>query len=194
MPNALRSLDEFLCGVTDLVFVNDSPEPDDGAWLSQYGKVINVGGKGYTKAMHEVCRAAEGAPIMFWEEDFQLLERVHLDALDEILWHRPYLAQVALLRGPHFPVEHEHGGLIEALVAQGHTFPTVDGVIEQTATFTCNPSVWRAHVTDLGWPQRGGFTEEVKRDELLKLGYRFGWLPGIRVSHNGIREGHGYKA
>jgi hypothetical protein len=54
--------------------------------------------------------------------------------------------------------------------------------------------VWRAHVTDLGWPQRGGWTEEVKRDELLKLGYRFGYLPGVRVSHTGERTGKGYRA
>jgi hypothetical protein len=180
--------------MTDLVFVNDSPDPDDSAWLAQYGKVIDVGCKGYTQAMRVVCDAAASEPIMFWEEDFELLEPVHLDDLDELLWYRPYLAQIALLRGPHFDIEHHHGGLIEALVAQGHTFIDVDGIIEQTSTFTCNPSVWRAHVSDLGWPQAGGFTEEVKRDELLSLGYRFGFLPGIRVQHSGTRQGKGYRA
>lgn len=194
IPDALRSLDAYLHGMSDLVFVNDSPDPEDSAWLAQYGKVIDVGGQGYTKAMQVVCHAAEGQPIMFWEEDFELLTHTHLEDLNEILWHRPHLAQIALLRGPHFPIEHEHGGLIEALVAQGHSFPEIGGVIEQTATFTCNPSVWRAHVTDLGWPQYGGYTEEVKRDDLLRLGYRFGFLPGIRVSHSGIRQGKGYRA
>lgn len=192
--NALRSLDIHLTGMTDLVIVNDSPDPDDGAWLSQYGKVIEVGGKGYTAAMSHVCRAAEGEPIMFWEEDFQLLAPTDLNEMNEILYHRPYLAQIALLRGPHFPIEHQHGGLIEALVAQGHSFTNVAGVIEQTATFTCNPSVWRADVTNTLWPQRGGYTEEVKRDQLLAQGYRFGFLPGIRVEHDGERTGKGYSA
>ena len=191
---ALASLDTHLTGMTDLVIVNDSPCPDDGAWLAQYGKVVNVGGLGYTVAMYKVCEAAEGMPIMFWEEDFQLLEPVNLDQMNEILYYRPYLAQIALLRGPHFPIEHKYGGLIEALEAQGHTFTEVAGVIEQTATFTANPSVWRAHVTDQGWPQWGGWTEEVKRDLLLGQGYRFGYLPGIKVAHEGERSGHGYRA
>jgi hypothetical protein len=101
------------------------------------------------------------------------------------------LAQIALLRGPHFPIEHEHGGVIEALKHQGHTFHNVAGIIEHTATFTANPSLWRADVFATGWPH-GRLSEELKRDELLHRNYRFGYLPGIRVAHHGQREGHGY--
>jgi hypothetical protein len=191
VPDALRSLDQFVTGITDLVFIDDSGNADTSTWLAQYGKVVEVGGRGYNAAMKAACDAAEGQPCLWWEEDFTALVPVDLTHIAELLFHRPYLAQIALLRGPHFPVEHEHGGVIEALVAKGHTFTEVNGVIEQTATFTGNPSVWRGEVFRAGWPV-GKWSEERKRDLLLRESYRFGYLPGIRVGHDGVRSGHSY--
>lgn len=191
ITDCLRSVDRCLTGHTDITFIDDSGDTQHSQWLTRYGKVVEVGGGGYTAAMREACKEA-GVQQCFWlEEDFTILEPVHLDELAEILWHRPYLAQIALLRGPHFPVEHQHGGLIEALQAQGHSFTEVHGVIEHTATFTANPSLWRAEVWAAGWPT-GRWSEEMKRDQLLTKGYRFGFLPRIRVAHHGEREGHGY--
>ena len=191
VTDALASLDAMVTGVTDLVFIDDSGDPDTTGWLASYGKVIDVGGRGYNAAMKAACAAAEGQQCLWLEEDFTFTVRTHLAALAEILWHRPYLAQVALLRGPHFPTEHAHGGLIEALEAKGHVFTDVNGVLEQTATFTCNPSVWRGEVFASGWPD-GRWSEDRKRDQLLAAGYRFGYLPGIRVNHTGERSGHDY--
>ncbi|CAM5737576.1 hypothetical protein MAUB1S_02905 [Mycolicibacterium aubagnense] len=191
LPDTLRSLDRHVTGVDDLIFIDDSGEPDHAAWLSQYGKVIEVGRRGYGEAMKAACRAAEGREAFWLEEDFTFTEPVSLPAMSEILYHRPYLAQVALLRGPHFPVEHRYGGVIEALVAQGHQFVDVLGVLEHTATFTGNPSVWRAEVLAAGWPD-GQWSEERKRDVLVRQGYRFGYLPGIKVCHSGERTGFGY--
>jgi hypothetical protein len=82
-------------------------------------------------------------------------------------------------------------GVIQALLARGFNFTLVDGLIEHTATFTCNPSMWRAEVFALGWPQVA-FSENVKRHQLLAHGYRFAYLPGIRVAHHGINSGHSY--
>ena len=192
IPTCIASMDRHLRGVDDVVLVNDSPDPAIGAWLSQYGKVIEVGGKGYTRAMNEVCRAAEGKEAFILEEDFEFLTNIEMDELHEILYHRPYLAQVVLLRGPHFAIEHRHGGLIEALEAKGHNFIDVNGVIEHTACFSMNPSLVRGEVWDQGWPQTGKFTEEIKGDILRQQGYRFGYLPGVRVAHHGARVGHGY--
>jgi hypothetical protein len=192
IEDCMRSMDQHLKGVSDVVFIDDSGDPDHGDWLADYGKVVQVGGCGYTAAMGKACEAAEGRECFWLEEDFTFLEDISLPMMSEILFHRPYLAQLALLRGPHFPIEHQHGGLIEALIAKGHQFNDVNGVIEQTATFTGNPSLWRGEVWAQGWPQRGRWTEEVKRDMLLPRGYRFGYLPRIRVEHHGERVGTGY--
>ena len=187
----LRSLDANLTGFDELVFIDDSGDPEHSEWLAQYGKVVEVGRRGYTAAMLSMCQAANGRACFVMEEDFTLTAKVALASLHEILWYRPYLAQIALLRGPHFPIEHRCGGLIEALAAGGHRFDTVRGVIEHTATFTCNPSLWRADVFARGWPL-GYYSEELKRDALIAAGYRFAHLPGIRCAHHGQRLGFGY--
>lgn len=188
---ALTSIDANLTGVSDLVFIDDSGDPEHSEWLRQYGMVYEVGGRGYGAAMKQLCAAAEGDEAYVHEEDFRVLEPVDLGHLSDILYQRPYLAQVALLRGPHFPVEHEHGGLIEALEAKGEIFTNVMGVLEQTATFTCNPSVWRGEVFAAGWPA-GKWSEDRKRNLLRQQGYRFGFLPGVKVEHDGVRSGHSY--
>jgi hypothetical protein len=193
IEDCLKSMDAHLKGISDVVFIDDSGDTEHRGWLAQYGKVIEVGpvNMGYTKAMRVLSEAAEGEQAFILEEDFTFLEDIHLDQLSEILWYRYYLAQIALLRGSHFPVEHIHGGLIAALEHQGHRFIEVDGIIEQTATFTMNPSLVRGEVWAAGWPV-GRWSEERKRDQLLGLGYRFGYLPGVRVEHHGTREGMGY--
>lgn len=193
IQDCLASVDKHLKGVTDIVFVDDSGDSDHRKWLAKYGRAEKVadGNVGYTAAMQKVCEVADGMPSMFLEEDFTFLEDIHLDKMLEILHNRPYLAQIALLRGAHFPIEHEHGGLIEALEHRGYTIREVGGILEQTATFTCNPAVWRGEVFAAGWPW-ARWSEERKRDLLLSEGYRFGYLPGIRVAHHGERTGHGY--
>lgn len=190
IEDALTSIDRFVYGISELVFVDDSNNPEHSEWLRQYGRVIETHGRGYNAAMQAVVAELSGNYGMFWEEDFTALEPIFLDLMEEHLVTHPYLAQVALLRGPWFPIEHQHGGLIEALEAKGETFTLVDGVLEHTATFTCNPAVW-SPVASMSWPV-GNWSEEQKRLELIKAGYKFSHLPGIRVAHNGVRSGHGY--
>lgn len=191
IENCLKSVDQNVKGVTDLIFIDDSDDPETSTWLSQYGKVVEVGGRGYGAAMKAACHAAEGQQAFWLEEDFTINVPTNLLELSEILYHRPYLAQIALLRGPHFPIEHQHGGLIEALIFKGHTFTEINGVIEHSACFTGNPSVWRGEVFAAGWPT-GHLSEEIKGRQLLSHGYRFGYLPGIRVTHSGERTGYDF--
>lgn len=193
IEDCLRSVDEHLRGVTDLVFVDDSGDQDHRHWLAQHGTVQPVGEHqaGYNKAMKTVCHVADGQEGMFLEEDFTFIEEVHLEQMSEMLYHRPYLAQVTLLRQAWFPVEIVHGGLIEALRAKGYEFQDACGLIEQTATFSCNPAVWRGPVFASGWPD-GKWSEEIKRDNLLAEGYRFAWVPGVKVHHSGERQGFDY--
>lgn len=197
VPRLLESINCHVSGITRLAFVDDSGEPQP--WLSAHGDVSQTLGAGYNAAMQEVCRLARelapAKPFAFIEEDFTFSDDVDLEQLGAILMKRPHLAQIALLRGPHFPIEHAHGGLLEGLTArlgpEKVQLEFVDGIWEQRGTFTCNPSVWRPEVAQSGWP-RGRWSEDRKRDELLAAGYRFGFLPGVKVTHDGIRSGHGY--
>lgn len=193
IEECLRSVDEHLRGVTGLTFIDDSGDQEHRDWLKQFGRVVHVSDQqaGYGAAMKAVCKTAEGREAMFLEEDFTFITEVSLEAMAEVLWHRPYLAQVALLRQPWFPNEIVHGSLMKALEARGYEFQEVCGVIEQDATFTCNPAVWRGPVFASGWPE-GKWSEDRKRDELLAQGYRFSWLPGVRVHHSGERQGFDY--
>lgn len=190
IEQCLRSLDEQVSGVTSITFIDDSGDSAHARWLAQYGTVVDLPQVGYMKAYEALCANAHADSFVL-EEDFTFLEPISLDELGQHLQDRPYLAQVALLRGPHYPPEHRWGGVIQALLARGFNFNLVDGLIEHTATFTCNPSMWRAEVFALGWPQTA-FSENVKRHQLLAHGYRFAYLPGIRVAHHGINSGHSY--
>lgn len=189
--DCIDSVSSNVTGRTDIVFIDDSGDPANSEYLRRYGEVVETGGVGYTQAMMKLCAAADGQQCFVLEEDFTIEQPVNLVEIGEMLWHRPYLAQIALLRQPVYQIEHEHGGVVEALEAGGHRFNTVGGLIEQTATFTANPSVWRGDVFSTGWPD-AKWSEEAKRDELLARGYRFAYLPGIRCHHHGEREGYGY--
>lgn len=191
LPRCIQSLKQHVVGVSDIVFVDDSGDAETHEWIRRHGTLVDVGGCGYGAAMKAACEAAEGEMAFWVEEDFSFLQEVRLGEIRQILHDRPYLAQIALLRGPHFEVEHEHGGVIEALKAKGHEFRDVQNVIEHRATFTGNPSVWRGSVFASGWPDCK-WSEDAKRDQLLKQGYRFGYLPGIRVEHDGVRSGKNY--
>ena len=187
----LESIHKHLKGFGDITFIDDSGDPEHVDWLRQYGKVVASDSQGYRTAMTLACNEAGGREAFWIEEDFMFLQDIDLGDLSDILYHRPYLAQVVLLRGPHFPVEHEHGGLIEALEARGQKFTDVNGIIEHTACFSMNPTLIRGEVWAQGWPL-GKWSEAIKGDILRNQGYRFGYLPGIRVEHHGERSGHSY--
>jgi hypothetical protein len=194
LGRALKSIHEHVKGVDRITVVDDSGRQEVIDWIisrPDVDRVVDVGGYGYNEAMREVCKAAGDEAFMFWEEDFTAIQDIDLDEMQRPLDARPYLAQIALLRQPWFPNEIQAGGLIEALQARGHRVEEVYGVLEQTATFTCNPALWRAGIASSGWPE-GKWSEDMKRDELLADGYRFGFLPGVRVHHDGVRVGHGY--
>ena len=195
---ALDSLAEYSTGVESVTVVDDSGHAVTRAALASMPGVDHVvpvahGNAGYSEAMQVICETAGNSQFAFIEEDFELTAAVDFDELGSMLRARPHLAQIALLRGPHFPIEFEHGGLLEALEARlpGSVLGEVDGIIEQVGTFTCNVAVWADEIAAQGWPQVT-WSEDAKRDELLAQGYRFGYLPGVRTRHDGERSGHGY--
>jgi len=222
VQRALESLNDNGDGLDELIIVDDSGQPtwaEQMRWLKfrtadggfSHPHVIELARRGYNVAMQTVLRhAPHDAPFLFWEEDFTLDVPTSFRELQVILEHSPDLAQVALLRGPHFPIEHEQGGLLEGLVARlgadrvglkrenrtllsnaDGTMTLTTDLITQRGTFTCNPSVWAPIVKQLGWP-RGNWSEDKMRDRLLARGYQFAFIDGVRVTHDGVRSGHGY--
>jgi hypothetical protein len=170
IAQTVPSMAKHLTGVGDMVIVDDSGDTAYREWLvTEFpdALVTAVGehAAGYWRAMRCVWRIARdsGAPaIWFHEDDFVLLDDVDLTELAGILAERRHLTQIALLRGPWWPNEHEHGGLIPALEAQGQTFTEHnDGEhwwIEHRACFTANPTLipWRTFEHD--WPS-GAWSE-----------------------------------
>lgn len=220
VKRAIESLSENARGITELIVVDDSGQStwsEQMRWLklTQPGldgsivpTVIETHKQGYNRAMQAVLRLAPSyQPFLFWEEDFTLEVETDFAQLGLLLSNNPDLAQIALLRGPHFPIEHEHGGLLPALEARlgadrvglrtEHrsielaTATLSEDLHIQRGTFTCNPSVWAPIVKQLGWP-RGSWSEDKMRDRLLHRGYEFAFVPGERVVHDGVRSGFGY--
>lgn len=205
VTRALASLQAHLTGWDSLTIIDDSGNSE---WVDFYErilvefpggksfrpKVVAFPQKGYNVAMREVCRQARDERFMFWEEDFVLKVPVDLRELEVILDERPGLAQVALLRGPHFPIEHQFGGLLEGLQARrphAEIVHEADGLIVQKEIFTCNPAVWQEGIAARGWPL-GKWSEDAFTRELQSAGYAFAYLPGVRVTHDGERSGFGY--
>lgn len=196
LPDTLHALRRLVFGWDELVIVDDSGDEDHRqrtAAQNPEATLVPVAPEpaGYTTAMSVVTDTMHGDTVAFWEEDFIPARPIDLQQIADTLTARPHLAQLALLRQPWFGNEVEHGGVIEALEAQGHRFDLVDGVLEHTAFFTGNPSVWTPAVYRPGWPT-GAWSENRKRDELRNAGYKFGMIPEVRVHHVGERTGFGY--
>lgn len=170
IPSAL----EHLSGVDRMVVVDDSGDPTYGQWLvDEYAggpwdtRVLHLEGEhGYWRAMRAVWALARHwhgiDKFLFLEDDFIFNEAVNLDDLAAVLDSHPHLVQIALLRQPWFGNEHEAGGLIEALEAQGQKFTErTDGDhwwIEHRACFTGNPSIIPRRTFERDWPE-GAWSE-----------------------------------
>lgn len=193
LPGALVSLGR-LDGVDRVTIVDDSGDAAHRAHLRGLGhEVVDVAPEpaGYGRAMQAAFDAMDGEHVLFWEEDFRLLAPVDLNALAGRLDADPSLAQVALLRGPWFANEHDHGGVIEARQAQGAVFQVEDGLIVHTDHYTANPSVLPRRTFTRPWPQQA-WSESAFTRVLTRAGHRFAYLPGVTVDHIGVRDGHGY--
>ena len=216
ISKTIPSAQQHLTGVAGMVIVDDSGDPTYGQWLADEftggpwdGKVLHLPEPhGYWQAMRHVWGLARhwdttyGTTSFFLlEDDFMFSEDVNLDDLAGVLDAHPYLTQIALLRQPWFANEHEHGGLIGALQAQGQLFTECsDGThwwIEHRACFTGNPSLIPRRTFARDWPEgdwsESRFGHELFRDPEARGAYwgRLGDPP--RVEHIGHhRAGTGY--
>lgn len=172
LTRTLTAARELLYGIGEIRILNDSPDPAYASWLDNTvaDPAAGVtaahlpGPHGYDHAMRAVWDLARSveSPVFFLEDDFVAREPVDLADLAGLLDDRPHLTQVALLRQPWFGNEITHGGLIEALEAQGQVFTEhTDGRrhwIEHRAGFTSNPSLMPQRTLAVDWPE-GAWSE-----------------------------------
>ena len=194
---AIASILEHLTGWTELVVVDDSGDEDHRlSMAARYPDVeivpVAPDAAGYGVAMQTALDAMTGDHSVLWEEDFRALCPIDLTACAGMLDSDASIAQVALLRGPWFGNEHEHGGVIEAREAQGAVFHRDRDLIRHVDHFTCNPSVLPRHVFTRPWPQQA-WSESAFGRQLVRDGYGFAYLNrGVLVEHVGVRDGFGY--
>ena len=170
ITQSIPSIHKYLSGFGDMVIVDDSGDKDYRAWLAAEfpdALITAVAAEpaGYWRAMRTVWGIARGSgadAVWLAEDDFVLLDEVDMTCLDRLLDEQSHLTQIALLRGPWWPNEHEHGGLIPALEQQGQTFTEhTDGRhwwIEHRACFTGNPTLIPARTFAHDWPE-GAWSE-----------------------------------
>lgn len=177
ISRTIPSAAEHLSGTCHMTVIDDSGDPEYGRWLEEEfiggplnGHVLHLAdGGGYWKAMCAVWAHARHLldflrtdAVFFLEDDFTFNANVDVSCLDRVLVEQPHLTQIALLRQPWFGNEVEHGGLIEALEAQGQKFTeATDGRhhwIEHRAVFTGNPSLIPRRTFAHDWPD-GAWSE-----------------------------------
>lgn len=170
IARTIPSIREHLTGAGDMVIVDDSGDANYRAWLAETfpGALVTAvapGPAGYWRAMRVVwaiARDSAADAVAFWEDDFVLLGDVAVTCLARVLDEQPHLTQIALLRQPWWPNEHDAGGLIPALEAQGQVFEErTDGRehwIEHRACFTGNPSLIPRRTFERDWPE-GAWSE-----------------------------------
>ena len=195
VARTVDSIRAHLSGFGPVTVVDDSGDENHRAWLRETvapildASVVPVasGRAGYPAAMQRVWALARAhESVAFWEEDFVLTEDVDLSELAAVLTDRPYLTQMALIRQPWFGNEIAHGGMIEALEAQGQHFTEVSDAhghdwIEHRAVFTGNPSLIPARTLAHDWPS--GDWSESRFGRAL-----FGSDPRLRGAYWGRRS------
>lgn len=191
-PRALGSLVRYAEGITEYAFVDDSGEPATVTMLEKWGRVVSLNREGYAPAMRAVCDIASDHDYVVWiEEDFTLTGPVNFTHLRDDLDAHPEWAQIVLQRQPWFPIEQQHGGVIEACIVRGETFIPDGDYATHQAFFSMNPMVARREVFTTGWPDVK-WSEDAKRDELTAAGYRFAITRDVLCHHDATRTGKGY--
>ena len=209
VDRALRSLEKDVLGWTEVTIVDDSGDdsveralrklsssgPRDRLIRSMVSiRVVPLPRVGYTRAMQRVFEEARGAQHWcFWEEDFVATRQIDLRGTARLLDAHPELAQIVFLRNAVYPVEHVSGGVVEGmenrLGVKVERLP--DGLLRHDATASGNPAVWRAGIAEGGWPQVK-WSENRLTERLREQGWRFAWLEGEAVRHDGEHSGYGY--
>jgi hypothetical protein len=161
LTKTLASLQEQVTGFGRVVIFDDSGDRDvtDALYRMEVnGQPVSVASwgqnLGYTKAMDTawgwLATHDPASHFFHLEEDFTFDRPVHLPDLVDLLDRKPILDQVALLRHACFPREFRAGGIVEE---HPDAYVRHPDHLEHELVFTCNPSVYRRELVDVGWPQ-----------------------------------------
>lgn len=189
LRQTIESADKMLdCEFTRRIIVDDS------------GEQRELDFPGYRIVRSGVRRGLAGAIQMGWsfiggcdyvfhlEDDFIFPAPVPVMDMIGVLEQHDDLAQMALLRQPWSPQEHEAGGIV---AMNPDDYIDHDGWIEHSRLFTFNPCVYPRRIATLAG------TESQVTERLLAHGYRFGYYgartDAPRCCHIGYRRSRGYK-
>lgn len=138
-----------------------------------------LGAAGAVQAAWRILAEASSADYIFHlEDDFTFTRPIDLNDLTRLLNDRPWLAQVALRRGPVNDAEHAAGGVIEQhpdWYTDRHD-RTADGRgrhwLEHRAYWTNNPCLYRRSLLTAGWPGHvhGRYSEDTFHQRLMVRG------------------------
>lgn len=153
--------------------------------------VKNVPRRGLAGAIQAGWDALDDVDYVFHlEDDFIFPEPVDIDRMIELLEYETDLAQIALLRQPWSPQEHQAGGIFWT---EPDRWTQKPGFVQQQHLFTFNPCLYPASITR---DYKAGLEAELTAT-LLADGYRFGYLGELndepRTIHIGVRRSRNYK-
>lgn len=219
LERTLASLRQYAHGITDVIVVDDSGDPDHWDWLDDHGYQFSVAGVsgnvGYYNAMQMVWKVARDIAdeagseyVMLWEEDFWLRRSLSVHDMATVMdaSGNERLAQLNLQRQAVYRIEKRYGYL-ESHQRRGYglTRNSDAGLpwVGRARPFTTNPGLIRREVLDIDWPTREvcdeveGGAEPAMSLLLESHQWWFGWFGKWdvpHVQHVGIerKTGHGY--
>lgn len=193
--------------IKDKFIIDDSGEEEYRDWLTKTFPSFTVipvsqSRSGYTIGMRKMLSiAADYSFNLHIEDDFLLLKPANLNDMVSVLEDNPRVSQMSLMRKPWYQNEIEHGGVAEAIEAQGERdfnqrWNNGTPWVKHSSYFTTNPSVFPSWVAKRRWPDNPWsemkFGQALEADKKVSgiLGHRQDW---IYVEHIGTeRNGENY--
>lgn len=189
-----------------VTIVDDSGNTGYRHWLIETFPdcVVTAVGKdrcGYATAMRRVFEVVlynESDYNLHVEDDFILHKPPVLQDVVSVLDAYPNVSQMAFMRQPWYKNEIEHGGVVEAIEAEGTTgfiqkYSNGKPWVRHSAFWTANPSVFPRWVAEREWPDAPwcemNFSKALREEKKVSgiWGHRDNW---VCVEHIG-RERNG---
>ena len=203
ISHAIESLRENLIGAVGCFIIDDSANPDYGAWLDSefadyYRITHHTERRGLGGAVYSAWSEALKTPakyVLHWEDDFVATTTVSLSDMTAIFNNNDQLAQLSLKRQPVNPDEQSVGGYMQMSPSQW--FNSDRGYVRHSSLFTYNPCLIPRAIAKLASDDTTPMLERDVTDRLLTRGYHFGVLGTIedepRVEHVGGHRSTGWR-
>jgi hypothetical protein len=199
LSESIRSIDINFPPFAQQYIVDDSGDPEYWDWLDDtFGGPFTIfhhpTRQGCSRAVSTGWLAASECDYVWHaEDDFTYNEHVDLEPMIAILDANPYLAQLALKRQPHGPVESAAGDL---MAVEPSRWEDHEGFCDTDLIFTFNPCLIPKDVIAVALADPSPRTEPEVTSCLLAQGYRFGYLGQTtdppRITHIGERRMEGW--